>query len=64
MMEPNVPVFDRRDAEIYGWRFDPGLKVMLVTTQGSGSAGSLYFREPPGPPMRHDQPGDHDQRYR
>ena len=23
-MEPGVPVFDPRDAEIYGWRFEPG----------------------------------------
>jgi len=23
MMEPGVPVFDRHDAEIYGWSFEP-----------------------------------------
>ena len=26
-MEPGVPVFDPRDAEIYGWRFEPTRKA-------------------------------------
>lgn len=39
MMEPGVPVFDRRDAEIYGWRFEPdeegNLWLRVIDGQGA-----------------------------
>ena len=38
--------------------------VTLVTAPRADSPGSLYFFTPPGPPMCHDLPGDHDQRHR
>jgi hypothetical protein len=43
MMEPGVPVFDRRDAEIYGWRFEPDAEGNLWLRVIDGQ-GAICFR--------------------
>ncbi len=55
MMEPGVPVFDRRDAEIYGWRLEPGKEgdLCLRVTDGRGA---ICF--PPGTRITHRGGGD------
>jgi hypothetical protein len=55
MMEPGVPVFDRRDAEIYGWRFEPGKNGDLWLRVIDGR-GAICF--PPGTHITHSGNGD------